>query len=295
MTNVDSVLKSGDITLPTKVHIVKAMVFPLVTYGCENWTVKKAEWQKICFCTVVLEKTPESPLDSMDIRPVNLKRDQPWLLTGRTDVLKLKFQYFAYLVQRDDSLEKFLMLGKIEGRRRRGRQRMRWLDGIPNAMSMNLGKLQVMVRDREVWHAIVFGVAKSQTWWGSWTTTGRSKHARSGWLTNCAMQGDAHGLKPLCFSSRLGGNLPALFPCLISRFILSLGKEERETGLCLLVQIGSHCSTFGNTELFFFFLERVHCVWGTGRRYLKRSKLNMEWNEVGEVGRADHIKQHGLC
>ena len=124
-----------------------------------------------CLRTVVLEKTPESPLDSKEIRPVNLKRDQPWLLIGRTDALKLKFQYFAHLIRTDDSLEKCLMLGMIEGRRRRGHQRMRWLDGIPNAMSMNLGKPQEMVRDREVWHAIVHGVAKRWTRLGSWKTT----------------------------------------------------------------------------------------------------------------------------
>ena len=124
-----------------------------------------------CLRTVVLEKTPESPLVSKEVRPVNLKRDQPWLLPGRTDALKLKFQYFAHLVWTDDSLEKCLMLGMIEGRRRRGCQRMRWLDGIPNAMSMNLGKPQEMVRDREVWHAIVHGVAKRQTRLSGWTTT----------------------------------------------------------------------------------------------------------------------------
>ena len=124
-----------------------------------------------CFWTVVLEKTPESPLDSKEIKPVNLKGDQPWILTGRTLMLKLKLQYFGHVMQTDDSLEKSLMLEKIEGQRRRGHQRMRWLDGIMDAMNMNLGKLREMVRDRETWCAAVHGVTKSWTWLGNWTTT----------------------------------------------------------------------------------------------------------------------------
>ena len=124
-----------------------------------------------CFWTVVLEKTPESPLDSKEIKPVNFKGDQPWILTGRTLMLKLKLQYFGHVMQTDDSLEKSLMLEKIEGQRRRGHQRMRWLDGIVDAMNMNLGKLREMVRDRETWCAAVHGVTKSWTWLGNWTTT----------------------------------------------------------------------------------------------------------------------------
>ena len=128
MTNLDSILKSRDITLPTKVHLVKAVVFPVVMSGCESWTIKKVERQRIDgFWAVVLEKALESPLDCKEIKPVNPKGNQPeYSLEG----LKLKPQYFGHLMRRADSLEKTLMLGKIEGRRRRGWQRMRWLDGI---------------------------------------------------------------------------------------------------------------------------------------------------------------------
>ena len=175
MTNLDSVLKSKDITLPTKVCIVKAMVFPVVTYSCESWTVQKGELactegrmpNNWCLRTVMLEKTPESPLNSKEIKPVNLKGNQPWIFTGRTDA---ELQYFGHLIHTDNSLEKSLMLGKIEGRRRRGCQRIRWLDSITDAMNMNLGKHREMVRDREAWHATVQGVAKSQTQLGNWTT-----------------------------------------------------------------------------------------------------------------------------
>ena len=126
MTNLDSILKSRDITLPTKVHLVKAMVFLVVMYGYENWTIKKSECQKNwCFWTVVLEKTLESPLDCKEISP-------GCSMEGL--MLKLKLQYFGHLIQRVNSFEKTLMLGKIEGRRRRGRQRMRWLDGITDLM-----------------------------------------------------------------------------------------------------------------------------------------------------------------
>ena len=120
-SNLDSILKSRDITLPTKVSLVKAMVFPVVRYGCKSWSVKSWAMKNWCFWTVVSEKTLESPLDCKEIQPVHLKGDQ---------MLKVKLQYFGHLMQRADSFEKTLMLGKIEGRRRRGRQRMRWLDGI---------------------------------------------------------------------------------------------------------------------------------------------------------------------
>ena len=162
-------LKSRDITLPTKVRLVKAMAFPVIMYGCESWTIKKAEHWRIDALELGLGKTLESSLDCK-IKPVNSKGNQPWIFTGRT-MVKLKLQYFGHLMQRADSLGKTLMLGKIEGRRRRGQQRMRWLGGITDSIDMNLSKLQETVKDREAWHPEVHGVAKSQTQLSYWTTT----------------------------------------------------------------------------------------------------------------------------
>ena len=141
MTNLDSILKSRDITLSTKIRLVKAMIFPVVMYGCESWTIKKAEhWRNDAFELLCWRRLLQSPLDCKEIQPVHPKGDQSWVFIG-SFMLKLKLQYFGHLMWRVDSFEKTLMLGKIEGRRRRGWQRMRWLDGITDSMDMGLGRL----------------------------------------------------------------------------------------------------------------------------------------------------------
>ena len=159
MTDLDSVLKSRDITLPTKVRIVKTMVFPVVTYGCERWTVKKAEHQRIdAFELRCWRRLLKVPWTARRSNQSILREIYPeYSLEGL--MLKLKLQYFGHLMGTADSLEKSLMLGKIEGRSRRGCQRMKWLD-ITDAVNMNLGKLQEMVRDKEAWHAAVHRVTR---------------------------------------------------------------------------------------------------------------------------------------
>ena len=177
MTNIDSLLKSRDITLPTKVHLVKAMVFPVVMYGCESWTIKKAESRRIdVFELWYWRRLLRVPWTARRSNQSILKEISPeYSLEGL--MLKLKLQYFGHLMQRTDSSEKTLMLGKIEGMSRRGQQRMRWLDDITDSMDMSLSKLGELVMNRGT---AVHGVTKSRTWLSNWTTAALpGKHRRA--------------------------------------------------------------------------------------------------------------------
>ena len=179
MTNLDNILKSRDITLPTKVHLVKATVFPVVMYGCDSWSIKKAKHRIDAFELWCWRRLLRVPWTARRSHQSILEEISPGCsLEGL--MLKLKLQYFGHLMWRPDSFEKTLMLGKTEGRGRRGCQRIRWLDGITDSIDMGLGWLQELVMDREAWHGAIHEVAKSQTRLSNWTKSNWIE--RQGWV-----------------------------------------------------------------------------------------------------------------
>ena len=212
MTNLDSIFKSRDITLPTKVHLVKSMVFPVVMYGCESWTVKKAEcwridafelwrWRRLLRVPWTAKQSNQSIL-----KEISLGCSLEGLM------LKLKLQYFGHLMRRTDSLKKTLMLGGIGVRRRRVWQRMRWLDGITDSMDMSLSELRELVMDREAWRAAIHGVTKSRTWLSDWTELGFPGGSTVENLPTNA--GDMDSILRLGISPGEGNGNPLQYSCL---------------------------------------------------------------------------------
>ena len=186
MTNLDSILKSRDTTLPTKVWLVKAMFYPVILYGCETWNIKRLSAEELMLLNYGIGEDSWESLDCKDIQPVHPKGNQSWIFIERTDV-EAETPVLCHLMQRTDSFQKTLMLGKIEGGRRRIWQRMRWLDDITDSMNLSLSKVLESVVDREAWHAVVHGFAKSCTWLSNWmqlksyTSERRSRFQKTNW------------------------------------------------------------------------------------------------------------------